>query len=73
MDARVAEPQTRWVEVTGSKNAKLATECMGSGQPFIWGHGLLGSMAQDLDGWKVSGLCCISIQRKSKPALAIAQ
>ena len=50
MDARVVEPETRWVAVTGNKNANLATESVGSGQPFIWGHGLLGSMAQDLDG-----------------------
>ncbi len=50
MDARVVEPETRWVAVTGNKKANLATESVGSGQPFIWGHGLLGSMAQDLDG-----------------------
>ncbi len=50
MDAGVLEPETRWVEVTGQKNAKLATESIGDGQPFVWGHALLGSMAQDLDG-----------------------
>ncbi len=50
MDARVVEPETRWVEVTGRKSAKLATESVGDGQPFVWGHALLGSMAQDLDG-----------------------
>ncbi len=50
MDARVIEPQTRWVEVTGCESAKLATESAGSGQPFVWGHGLLGSMAMDRDG-----------------------
>ena len=29
MDARVVEPQTRRVEVTGCKSAKLATESIG--------------------------------------------
>jgi 3-oxoadipate enol-lactonase len=50
MDTQVVEPETRWVAVTGSKNANLATKSVGNGQPFIWGHGLLGSMAQDSDG-----------------------
>jgi len=44
------KPQTDWIEVTGSQNAKLATESYGCGQPFVWTHSLLGSMAQDLDG-----------------------
>jgi len=39
-----------WIEVTGGKSAKLATESFGEGQPFVWAHSLLGSMAQDLDG-----------------------
>ena len=50
MEARVAKPETRWVEVNGRKSAKLATETVGDGQAFVWGHALLGSMAQDLDG-----------------------
>ena len=50
MDARVSEPQVNRVEVSGLKPARLATEQCGSGSPFVWGHGLLGSMSQDLDG-----------------------
>jgi 3-oxoadipate enol-lactonase len=41
---------SRSVTATGSKTARLATEITGSGQPYVWGHGLLGSMAQDRDG-----------------------
>ncbi|MBE9538567.1 MAG: alpha/beta hydrolase [Proteobacteria bacterium] len=43
-------PETRWIEVSGCENAKLLTESLGTGQPFIWAHSLLGSMAQDLEG-----------------------
>ena len=50
MDAKVVEPETRWVEVSGRHSAKLATESLGKGQPFLWAHSLMGSMAQDLDG-----------------------
>ena len=49
MDARVTDPAIKWVDVSGSLPAKLATESCGTGQPFVWGHALLGSMAQDLD------------------------
>ncbi len=38
------------VEVGGSCPAYLALETCGQGQPFVWGHGLLASMGQDLDG-----------------------
>lgn len=50
MDAKSVRPETKWVEVTGHKSARLATETLGCGPAFIWGHSLLGSMAQDLDG-----------------------
>lgn len=40
--------------VSGSLNAILATEISGTGQPFVWGHALLGSMAQDRDGGVLS-------------------
>ncbi|MEH6549126.1 MAG: alpha/beta fold hydrolase [Pseudomonadales bacterium] len=50
MDERAVEPKLEWVEATGHQQARLATESVGSGQPFVWGHSLLGSMAQDLDG-----------------------
>jgi 3-oxoadipate enol-lactonase len=50
MEAPVTEPAFKWVEVKGSHTAKLATESLGEGPPFVWGHALLGSMAQDLDG-----------------------
>jgi pimeloyl-ACP methyl ester carboxylesterase len=39
-----------WVTVDGSRPARLATSSLGKGQPFLWAHSLLGSMAQDLDG-----------------------
>jgi 3-oxoadipate enol-lactonase len=35
------------VTATGSETACLAIEVAGTGQPFVWGHALLGSMAQD--------------------------
>jgi 3-oxoadipate enol-lactonase len=38
------------VTATGSKTTQLASEITGCGQPYVWGHGLLGSMAQDRDG-----------------------
>lgn len=44
------EKQPVRVDVSGSTTASLAVEARGSGQPFIWGHALLGSMAQDRDG-----------------------
>jgi pimeloyl-ACP methyl ester carboxylesterase len=50
MDAQQDESQINWVEVSGRQKAKLATEQSGSGSPFVWGHSLLGSMSQDLDG-----------------------
>lgn len=50
MNKRTQQPVTQWVEVGGTQSARLATESLGEGQPFVWGHGLLGSMAQDLDG-----------------------
>jgi pimeloyl-ACP methyl ester carboxylesterase len=50
VDMRAREPVTQWVEVDGARSARLATESLGEGQPFVWGHGLLGSMEQDLDG-----------------------
>ena len=49
MEARVKEPAIKWVAVSGSQTVRLATESCGAGQPFLWGHALLGSMAQDLD------------------------
>ena len=49
MEVRLIEPALKWVEVHGSQAVRLATEASGSGQPFLWGHSLLGSMAQDLD------------------------
>lgn len=39
-----------WLEVAGIEGARLASETRGVGQPFVWGHSLLGSMAQDLEG-----------------------
>jgi 3-oxoadipate enol-lactonase len=50
MEAPVAEPAFKWVDVEGGQSAKLATESLGAGLPFVWGHALLGSMSQDLDG-----------------------
>ncbi len=50
MDARVTAPSMQWVEAEGTEPARLATEACGEGQTFVWGHALLGSMAQDLDG-----------------------
>ncbi len=50
MEATVIEPALKWVEVSGSQAVQLATQSSGTGQPFMWGHSLLGSMAQDLDG-----------------------
>lgn len=50
MDARVVEPEIKWVEVSGRQSAMLVTESVGSGRPFLWCHSLMGSMAQDLDG-----------------------
>ena len=50
MEWRERDPVTHWVEVDGIRRAQLATETLGQGQPFVWGHGLLGSMAQDLEG-----------------------
>jgi pimeloyl-ACP methyl ester carboxylesterase len=50
MDARTREPEIKWVAASGRVNARLATEEIGAGQPFVWGHSLLGSMAQDFDG-----------------------
>jgi 3-oxoadipate enol-lactonase len=49
VDTQSAKQQVRWVEVGGAEPAQLATESLGQGLPFVWGHGLLGSMAQDLD------------------------
>jgi 3-oxoadipate enol-lactonase len=50
VNASNVKPETKWVEVSGCKSARLATEAVGSGQAFVWGHSLLGSMAQDFDG-----------------------
>ena len=50
MEASNTKRETKRVEVSGRKSAYLATEAVGSGQPFVWGHSLLGSMGQDLDG-----------------------
>jgi len=50
VDASSIKLETHWVEVSGCKRARLATEAVGCGQAFVWGHSLLGSMAQDLDG-----------------------
>lgn len=50
MDTRVGQAQTDWVTVKGKIPARLAAEQRGSGVPFAWGHSLLGSMAQDLEG-----------------------
>ena len=50
MDACKQEPTLQWLEVDGTQPARLATESCGEGQAFIWGHALMGSMAQDLDG-----------------------
>jgi 3-oxoadipate enol-lactonase len=50
VNTRTVDPASKWVEVSGRKKARLATESIGSGQAFVWGHSLLGSMAQDLDG-----------------------
>jgi 3-oxoadipate enol-lactonase len=47
---KLPEPIKQGVQVDGRQPARLATESLGEGQPFIWGHGLLGCMAQDLDG-----------------------
>ncbi len=44
------KPATGSLSVSGSISATLATEVSGEGQPFVWGHALLGSMAQDRDG-----------------------
>jgi len=44
------EPEQHLVQIEGSEGVQLATEASGDGQPFVWGHSLLGSMAQDLDG-----------------------
>ena len=50
MDANSIKPQAHWVEVSGREHARLATEEVGSGPAFVWGHSLLGSMAQDRAG-----------------------
>jgi pimeloyl-ACP methyl ester carboxylesterase len=50
VDMLSKQAQTGWVKVSGRENVRLATEVMGSGQDFVWGHSLLGSMAQDEDG-----------------------
>ena len=49
-DSRKHTPTNDWIEVSGSQKATLASESYGDGQPFVWAHSLLGSMAQDLDG-----------------------
>ena len=36
-----------WIEVSGVKSAALASCAAGDGLDFIWGHSLLGSMAQE--------------------------
>jgi pimeloyl-ACP methyl ester carboxylesterase len=36
-----------WIEVTGSESAVLASCAVGEGVDFLWGHSLLGSMAQE--------------------------
>lgn len=50
MIANAHKRVAQWVDVSGSQPARLATESCGEGIPFVWGHALLGSMAQDLDG-----------------------
>ncbi|MEH6582087.1 MAG: alpha/beta hydrolase [Halioglobus sp.] len=50
MGAYNPEPTLQWLEASGNQSAQLATESRGRGQPFVWGHALMGSMAQDLDG-----------------------
>ena len=42
-------PETRWIEVDGKYSARLHSESMGNGQPFVWAHALMGSMEQDLE------------------------
>ena len=36
------------IEIEG-RHVSLAVRCVGEGQPFIWGHGLMQSMAQEDD------------------------
>lgn len=50
MDARVIKAQTKAVIVGGSQKAALATESLGQGPVFVWGHALMSNMAQDLEG-----------------------
>lgn len=50
MDTCKQEPALQWLETEGKHPARLATESCGEGQAFVWGHALMGSMAQDLDG-----------------------
>ena len=46
----MTEVNRRWVEARGGQSVALATESVGCGQPFVWGHSLMGSMAQDFAG-----------------------
>jgi 3-oxoadipate enol-lactonase len=46
----LSSPQLHRVLVSGERTTELAAEVAGEGQPFLWSHALLGSMAQDLDG-----------------------
>jgi pimeloyl-ACP methyl ester carboxylesterase len=47
---RNSKSASEWVSATGSEPARLAVAVAGKGQAFVWGHALLGSMAQDEDG-----------------------
>lgn len=63
MDTMSIKPESTWVAVTGAKKASLATEAVGSGTPFVWGHSLLGSMAQDLEGGVLAWRDLVDIAR----------
>ncbi|MBE9539568.1 MAG: alpha/beta hydrolase [Proteobacteria bacterium] len=43
-------PETRWIKVSGCKDANILAESLGTGPTFIWAHSLMGSMAQDMEG-----------------------
>ena len=50
MDTQLTTPRQQWFETREQRSVRLATESCGVGQPFLWAHALLGSMAQDLEG-----------------------